>query len=124
MDSKLCDTGAERAVLAGLFAYVLESYVEINDFITHSSFANRNNQVIYKCIEKILEGDAAVDIPSILSAAEQLNLSETVQTKQELDYIKNLMDYPVKKQNVLHFAAQVKKFEFARNAKRIAKKID
>ena len=34
------------------------------------------------------------------------------------------MDYPVKKQNVLHFAAQVKKFEFARNAKRIAKKID
>ena len=124
MDSQLCDTGAERAVLAGLFAYGLESYVEINDFITHSSFANRNNQVIYKCIEKILEGDAVVDIPAILSAAEQLNLSETVQSKQELDYIKNLMDYPVKKQNVLHFAAQVKKFEFARNAKRIAKKID
>ena len=124
MDSQLCDTGAERAVLAGLFAYGLESYVEINDFITHGSFANRNNQVLYKCIEKILESDAVVDIPSILSAAEQLNLSETVQTKQELDYIKNLMDYPVKKQNVLHFAAQVKKFEFARNAKRIAKKID
>ena len=124
MDSQLCDTGAERAVLAGLFAYGLESYVEINDFITHGSFANRNNQVLYKCIEKILESDAVVDIPSILSAAEQLNLSETVQTKQELDYIKNLMDYPVKKQNVLHFAAQVKKFEFARNAKRIAKRID
>lgn len=106
-----------------MFAYGLESYVEINDFITHGSFANRNNQVIYKCIEKILESDAAVDIPSILSAAEQLNLSETVQTKQELDYIKNLMDYPVKKQNVIHFAAQVKKFEFARNARRIAKKI-
>jgi replicative DNA helicase len=124
MDSQLCDTGAERAVLAGLFAYGLESYVEINDFISYGSFANRNNQVIYKCIEKILESDAAVDIPSLLSAAEQLNLSETIQTQQELDYIKNLMDYPVKKQNVLHFAAQVKKFEFARNAKRIAKKID
>ena len=124
MDSQLCDTGAERAVLAGLFAYGLESYVEINDFISCGSFANRNNQVIYKCIEKILESDAAVDIPSLLSAAEQLNLSETIQTQQELDYIKNLMDYPVKKQNVLHFAAQVKKFEFARNAKRIAKKID
>ena len=124
MDSQLCDTGAERAVLAGLFAYGLESYVEINDFITYSSFANRNNQVIYRCIEKILESDAVVDIPSLLSAAEQLNLSETIHTQQELDYIKNLMDYPVKKENVLHFAAQVKKFEFARNAKRIAKKID
>ena len=32
------------------------------------------------------------------------------------------MDYPGKK-NVLHFAAN-EKFEFARNAKRIAKKID
>lgn len=124
MDSQLSDSGAERAVLAGLFAYGLDSYVEINDFITHDSFANRNNQVIYKCIEKVLESDAAVDIPAILSAAEQLNLSEVIQTKQELEYIRDLMDYPVKKNNVVHFAAQVKKFEFARNARRIAKKID
>ncbi len=124
MDSQLSDIGAERALLAGLFAYGLESYVEINDFITHSSFAHRNNQVIYKCIEKVLEKNNAVDIPSILSAAEQLNLSEVIQTKQELEYIKDLMDYPVKQSNVLNFAAQVKKFEFARNARRIAKKIE
>lgn len=124
MDSQLSDIGAERAVLAGLFAYGLESYVEINDFITHDSFAHRNNQIIYKCIEKVLESDAAVDIPAILSAAEQLNLSEVIQSKQELEYIKDLMDYPVKKNNVLHFAAQIKKFEFARSARRIAKKID
>ena len=52
---QLADVGAERAVLAGLFAYGLESYIEISDFLTHSSFANRNNQVIYKCIEKVLE---------------------------------------------------------------------
>ena len=44
---QLADTGAERAVLAGLFAYGLESYIEISDFLTHSSFANRNNQSIY-----------------------------------------------------------------------------
>jgi len=124
MDSQLSDIGAERAVLAGLFAYGLESYVEINDFITHNSFAHRSNQVLYKCIEKVLESNAAIDIPAILSAAEQLNLSEVIQTKQELEYIKDLMDYPVKQNNVVHFAAQVKKFEFARNARRIAKKID
>ena len=40
MDSKLSDLGSERAVLAGLFAYGLESYVEISDFITHNSFAH------------------------------------------------------------------------------------
>jgi len=124
MNPELSDIGAERAVLAGLFAYGLESYVEINDFITQSSFANRNNQVIYKCVEKVLEADASIDIPAILSAAEQLNLSETIQTTHELEYIRDLMDYPVKKENVPHFAAQVKKFEFARSARRIAKKID
>ena len=122
MNPDLSDLGAERAVLAGLFAYGLESYVEINDFITQSSFANRNNQVIYKCAEKVLESDASIDIPAILSAAEQLNLSETVQTTQELEYIRDLMDYPVKKENVPHFAAQIKEFEFARSAKRITKK--
>ena len=123
MDSKLSDVGAERAVLAGLFAYGVESYVEISDFLTHSSFAHQNNQVIYKCIEKILQSDAHVDVPAILSAAQQLNLSETIQTRQELEYINSLMEFPIKKGNVVHFAAQVKKFEFARKAKRISKKI-
>ena len=121
---QLADIGAERAVLAGLFAYNLESYVEISDFITHNSFSNRNNQVLYKCVEKVLQSDAELDIPAMLSAAEQLNLTEVVKTEQQLDYIRDLMDYPVKKQNVIHFAAQVKKFEFARNAKRIAGKIE
>ena len=124
MDSQLSDIGAERAVLAGLFAYGLDSYVEINDFITHNSFAHSSNQVIYKCIEKVLEKSNVIDIPSILSAAEQLNLSEAIQKKQDLENIRDLMDYPVKQTNVLIFAAQVKKFEFARKARLIANKID
>ncbi len=123
MDSKLSDIGAERAVLAGLFTYGLESYVELCDFITHNSFAHHNNQVIYKCIEKVMQNEAEVDLPAILSAAGQLNLSETIKTQQELEYISSLMEFPVKKDNVLHFAAQIKKFEFARKAKRLSKKI-
>ena len=55
MDLKLTDIGAERAVLAGLFSYGLESYVEICDLIDHGSFGHQNNQVIYKCIEKTLK---------------------------------------------------------------------
>ena len=124
MNSKLSDVGAERAVLAGLFEYGLESYVEISDFIDHESFSNYNNQVIYKCIEKVLLNEAAVDLPSILSAAEQLNFSEVVTTETELKYIQALMEYPVKQENVIHFASQVKKFEFARKAAKIAKKIE
>src|SRR6056300_255174 len=124
MKRLLGDSGAETAVLAGLFAYGLESYVEISDIIDHNSFCNQNNQLIYKCIEKILAKEASVDLPSLLSAANQLGFSETIQTKQELQYIKSLMDFPVKKENVIHFAAQIKKFEFARKIKSLASKIE
>lgn len=123
MENKLIDLGAERAVLAGLFSYGLEAYVEIDDIITHQSFCHQNNQIIYKCIEKVLEQEAAVDLPAILSAANQLGFLEVIKTKQELEYIQSLMDFPIKKDNVLFFAAQVKKFEFARKIKDLTKKI-
>tara|TARA_B100002019_G_scaffold102830_1_gene88574 strand:- start:4570 stop:6021 length:1452 start_codon:yes stop_codon:yes gene_type:complete len=123
MNSQLSDLGSERALLASLFSYGLEAYVELSDIVTHNSFAHQNNQVLFKCIEKVLQSDAHVDLPAVLSAAEQLSLSDSVNTRQELQYIHSLMEFPVSKQNVLHFAAQVKKFELARKAKLIAKKI-
>lgn len=119
----LTDVGAERAVLAGLFAYGLEAYVEVSDIIDHKTFGNYNNQILYKCIEKIMENEAEVDVPSILSAAQQLGFYESVNTKQELEYINSLMKFPIKKDNIVHFAAQIKKFEFARKIKGIADKI-
>ncbi len=123
MNSNLSDVGAERAVLAGLFSHGFESYVEISDLLSYNSFAHQNNQLIYKCIEKVLNSDAEVDLPSILAASEQLNLSAVIKTKQELEYIKSLMDFPIKKENVVYFAAQIKKFELARKAKKITSKI-
>ena len=123
MSPQLSDVGAERAVLAGLFTYGLESYVEISDLLDHGSFGHQNNQVLYKCIEKVLQNEAEVDLPAILSAAEQLNLAETVNTRQELEYINSLMEFPIKKDNVIYFAAQIKKFEFARKIQSLTSKI-
>jgi replicative DNA helicase len=123
MSSKLMDVGAERAVLAGLFSYGIESYVEVCDLIDHKTFGHQNNQVLYKCLEKVLQDEVLVDIPAILAAASQLGLSDAINTKQELEYIKSLMEFPVKKNNVVHFASQIKKFEFARKIKSLAAKI-
>ena len=67
MSTKLVDVGAERAVLAGLFTYGIEAYVDISDLIDYKTFGHQNNQILYKCIEKILQSEASVDIPSILS---------------------------------------------------------
>lgn len=123
VDNKLSDIGAERAVLACLFNFGIEAYVEISDIINHQSFAHENNQVIFKCIEKSFESTEVIDVPSLLAAAKQLDLLEIISTEQELSYIKSLMDFPAKLENVTVFAAQVKKFEFARKAKKIAKRI-
>lgn len=124
MNSNLADVGSERAVLAGLLQYGMDSYVVICDIISVESFAHLNNQIIYRCIEKILQDDQKVDIPSILSKATQLNVYDSINTPQELKYIKSLFDFPVHKDNILKFALQIKKFEFARKIKNLVSKID
>ena len=121
--SELIDAGAERAVLSGLFAYGLDVYVEISDIITYETFGNISNQTIYKCAQKSLESNPKLDIPSLLSAAEQIGLSSAINSSSELEYISLLTKYPVAKENVLNFAIQIKKFEFARNIKQIANSI-
>jgi len=123
MTTCLGSPGAETAVLAGLFTYGVQSYVEVSDIIDYTSFSNQNNQLLYKCIENILQNEATVDLPTLLSAADKLGFSETLQTKQELEYINSLMEFPIKQENVIHFAAEVKKFEFARKIKGLAEKI-
>ena len=79
--SDLKDIGAERAVLAGLFCYGLESYVEVSDLLDHNSFSNYNNQVIYKCLKRIFQHQESADLPSLLSAAEQLNFSDSIKRR-------------------------------------------
>lgn len=120
---KLSDIGSERAVLAGLLQHGLDGYVSISDFITVDSFGHYNNQILFKCIEEIIKNDQKVDIPSILSIASRLNLSEAINTPQEIKYIKSLFDFPVEKDNVFNFGIQIKKFEFARKIKKLTEKI-
>jgi len=123
MNSNLSDIGAERAILAGLFKHGVDVYVEISDIIDHNTFGNSNNQILYKCVSKVIEDGLEVDVPAILSAASQLNFAEVVNSKQELQYIKSLFDFPVKKENIPSFAAQIKKFELARKIKSLASKM-
>ena len=109
IEEKLVDVGSERAVLAGL--------------IQHETFGNFNNQMLYKCIETIIAKEQKVDMPALLAAAESLHYSETLNTAQELKYIKSLFDFPINRENILSFAVQLKKFEFARKIKKLTAKI-
>lgn len=123
MSEQLSDIGAERAVLAGLLQHGIDAYVSIAEIISTESFDVYNNQVLFKCITHIINNDQSIDVASLLSAAEQLNFIEIINTKQELNYIKSLFDFPINADNVFHFALQVKKFEFARNIRSLTMKI-
>jgi replicative DNA helicase len=123
METKLTDIGSERAVLAGVLQHGIDGYVAISDIINSESFGHVNNQILYKCIERVISNDQKVDIPAILAAADHLNLTDSINTPQELKYIKSLFDFPVNKDNIFSFALQVKKFEFARKIKKLTAKI-
>ena len=62
MEDKLLDIGAERAVLAGLLQYGVDGYVTVSDLVSHDTFVNTNNQIIYKCIEEHYNNDQSPDI--------------------------------------------------------------
>ena len=50
----LCDTAAERAVLAGICKYGEDAYLDIADIIQDTSFTVDSNKTIYQCIKNIL----------------------------------------------------------------------
>jgi replicative DNA helicase len=123
MQEKLMDVGSERAVLAGLFQHGIDGYVAVSDIISEDSFFNPNNKMLFSCVEDIVQNDQTIDIASLLSAAQKLNYTDTLNTKQELKYIKSLFDFPVSKDNIWNFAIQLKKFEFARKIKNLSAKV-
>lgn len=123
IEEKLSDIGAERAVLAGLLQHGMDGYVTCVDILTNDSFAHSSNQIIFRCLNHIFNNDQKVDIPSILAAAQLLNVSDVINTKQELKYIQSLIDYTIDKDNIVAFAIQLKKFEFARKIKKLTAKV-
>ena len=123
MSEKLSDIGAERAVLAGILQYGIDGYIPIADILSSESFFHENNKVIFNCLSHAINNEHTIDLPSILSSASALDLSEVINTPQELKYIKSLFDFNINQENILKFAAQIKKFEFARNIQKLTKKI-
>jgi replicative DNA helicase len=123
MEDKLSDIGAERAILAGLVQHGIDGYISIADFITEDSFGHLNNQIIFKCLKDIFNKEQKIDAASILSSATSLNLLDSINTAQELKYIKSLFNFPVTKENIFSFGLQIKKFEFARKIKKLTHKI-
>lgn len=114
---------AERAVLSGLLQFGKDSYINICDIITPDCFTNTDNQIIFKCIVDILNTSDTVDIPSIISTATKLGFSETIQSKENAEYLRSLFNFPSVKENVKENAVILKKLTFAREGQKITRDI-
>lgn len=112
----LCDTSAERAVLAGICKYGEDAYLDVADVLQEASFTVDSNKILYKCLKTILERDhkTSVDVAMIFSVAEDLGFSHFFAKKEEVQHLKAVLDFPVNLDNVRKFAAKIRKLEIAR----------
>lgn len=112
----LCDPSAERAVLSGILKYGEDAYLDICDIVQESTFTIDSNQIIYRCIKNICDKNpqAKIDLASIYSSAQELELSHVLSKKEEAQHLKAIFDFPVNLENIRKFAAKIKKLEIAR----------
>lgn len=112
----LSDPSAERAILSGIIQYGYDAYIDIADIISETSFSIDSNTVIYKCLHKLFEDQEikTVDIASIYSIAQELNLYNILSKNEETLHLKSIISFPVDKDNIRKFAAKIKKLEIAR----------
>jgi len=111
----LNDPAAERAILAGIYKYGEDAYLDVADIVQDSSFTIDSNSIIFKCLKHICENNrGTIDIASIYSVAQDLGVAHVLSKKEEAQHLKAIIDFPVSLENVRKFAAKIRKLEIAR----------
>lgn len=112
----LCDTAAERAVLAGICKYGEDAYLDVSDILQDTSFTVDSNKIIYKCIKRVFENEHknTIDVATIFSSAQEIGLSHFFDKKEEAQHLKAILDFPVNIENIRKFAGKIRKLEIAR----------
>lgn len=125
-DNELYDPSAERAIISGCVKYGSDVFVEVEDLVTDRSFYIDSNQIWYKCLRHIFEQDvdAKPDIPTLLSAAKSLGFDKQVDSKDEKQHLRSILNMPIESNNVRKLAAKVRKLEIARAGLEINKTIE
>lgn len=114
--SILNDPAAERAVLAGIYKYGEDAYLDIADILQDTSFTIDSNSIIFTCLKHLCETQRAksIDIASIYSVSQELGFSHILSKKDEVQHLKAITDFPVSIDNVRKFAAKIRKLEITR----------
>lgn len=112
----LSDVSAERAVLSGLIQYGQELYFDVHELLDSECFTVDSNIILYKCLKNSFEkhDTKKIDIASILSSAQEINLYHVISKDSETEHLKAILAFPVLQNNVHQFAIKLKKLHIAR----------
>ena len=112
----LSDAPAERAILAGICRYGSEAYYDAADLIDVSSFTIDSNCMIYSCLKHVMDQDdtTSIDLPIILSAAKEIGLNDLVSSREEIQHLSAIMNFPILMENVRKMAVKIRKLQIAR----------
>ena len=109
------NVASEKAVLSGMIRYGYDAFLDVSGLVEEQTFTIDENKIVYKCLSKIFETSQNVDLTSILSAAQQLDLSELIEKKDALNHIKHLMHYDVHVDNIRPHAQKIRKLQLTRD---------
>ena len=116
VDNSNRNVAAERAVLAGLYTYGIDAYLDVAPMLTPMSFTDRSNQAIYKCFSHLFEDKELkqLDESSVFSASKDLGYSWLVEKKDEINHLHSIFNTHILLENVRSFSAKISRLEVAR----------
>ena len=123
MEEQISNPASERVVLSGIMKHGSEAFIDVDDIIETKDFTLEQNQIVYACIKKTLENSSTIDLPSLLSAAEDLGMTESFKDRVPPDHIQGLMNCDVQLENVRTHAIKLKKLTIARDVRLRARRV-
>ena len=119
MEETVCDVGLERGILGGIARYGWDAFCDVDDLVQPTTFSADANRVIYRCLKYVFERDkdARIDQPTVENASVAIGLPNFFAKKDELEYLRAVLNTKVELQNIRKFAAAIRKLEIARLAR-------
>lgn len=113
--TKLSDLLAERNVLAGVFKYGQDGYLEVADIVTELTFSDPSNQALFKCFKYLIEEKelSVVDEASVISGCNELGSSWIFENRTEREHAKAIFNTSINLESIRTWAAKVRKLEIA-----------
>lgn len=119
------DPASERIVLAGIFKYGRDAYIDVAELLTPNTFVDKANQALYKCYKYLFEKKEFenLDKSDIYSASSELDYKWLFEKPDELAHLVGIFNTSVELENIRKWAGKIRKLEIARSLQEKLKEI-